>query len=108
MKLFVFEAPGTGWRPELTICGEDGSIRSCWPTHATYARFVRLANSGDYHVAIVADASVGWSLMRRAPREYPRIPAACSSFDDSENHQDNRRRAQEQMDGLRRGMGLDE
>jgi hypothetical protein len=65
---YTFAAAGSSnfyqWMPRITV--KSPGCQTCYiVTEATYRRFVRLANSGRYHVAIEAEESVAWTLSRK-------------------------------------------
>jgi hypothetical protein len=65
---YTFAAAGSSnfyqWMPRITV--KSPGRQTCYiVTEATYRRFVRLANSGRYHVAIEAGESVAWTLSRK-------------------------------------------
>jgi hypothetical protein len=65
---YTFAAAGSTnyhqWMPRITV--KAPGRQTCFiVTEATYRRFVRLANSGRYTVAIEAGESVAWTLSRK-------------------------------------------
>jgi hypothetical protein len=65
---YTFAAAGSTnfycWMPRITV--KAPGRQTCHiVTEATYRRFVRLANSGRYSVAIEAGESVAWTLSRK-------------------------------------------
>jgi hypothetical protein len=65
---YTFAAAGSStyhqWMPRITV--KAPGRQACYiVTETTYRRFVRLANSGRYHVAIEAEEGVAWTLSRK-------------------------------------------
>lgn len=80
--IYHFSSPTYGWTPQLTIIGSDGRGESHTLFDATYARFVEVANSGNYDVRIADQEGVAWEMERKviAPRTPERTPCEQSQF----------------------------
>jgi hypothetical protein len=69
-KTYTFISPSFGWRPELVISTDSVIHRrtqQVTPSEATYDRFTRLANSGNYAVEILGvDSGVSWEMRRKS------------------------------------------
>lgn len=69
-KSYLVRCSFGSWEPCIdTVLLDRGGLRkeSYYPTPASYQRFVRLANSGDYTVSFPNDEEgVCWELRRKA------------------------------------------
>lgn len=68
-RTYTCTAAGTGfytWQPRILAHDtQSGCLKVYHPTAESYRRFVRLANSGRYQVAIVEDETVAFTLSRK-------------------------------------------